>query len=85
MNFDRMNEIIDGVWLGDFSAAVNVENLKKKGIKKILSVMIQFGISENGELDPGPNYIKVKMVLFIKVLIYLMFQVKMLLNILEIV
>ena len=56
MNIDRMNEIIDGVWLGDFSSAVNVENLKKKGIKKILSVMIQFGISENGELDPGPNY-----------------------------
>ena len=34
MNIDRMNEIIDGVWLGDFSAAVNVENLKKKGAKK---------------------------------------------------
>ncbi len=51
-----MDEIIDGLWLGDFSSAVKVKNLKSKGIKKILTVIIQMGICENGDYDPGPNY-----------------------------
>ncbi len=29
-----MDEIIDGLWLGDFSSAVKIKNLKNKGIKK---------------------------------------------------
>ena len=51
-----MNEIIDGIWLGDISSANNVKDLKEKGIKKILSVLKQFGRSVKGELYPGPNY-----------------------------
>ena len=51
-----MNEIIDGLWLGDFSSATKVKDLKNKGIKKILSVIKQMGIFENGEFVPGPNY-----------------------------
>ena len=51
-----MDEIIEGLWLGDFSSAVKVKNLKSKGIKKILTVIIQMGICENGDYDPGPNY-----------------------------
>ena len=42
----KMNEIVDGIWLGDLSAACNKEELKNKGIKKILSVLKQL----------GPNY-----------------------------
>ncbi len=51
-----MDEIIDGLWLGDFSSAVKIKNLKNKGIKKILTVIRQMGIFENGDYDPGPNY-----------------------------
>ena len=51
-----MNEIIDGIWLGDISSANNVKDLKEKGIKKILSVLKQFGRSVKGEMYPGPNY-----------------------------
>ena len=54
--FFGMNEIIDGIWLGDISSANNVKDLKEKGIKKILSVLKQFGRSVKGELYPGPNY-----------------------------
>ena len=43
---DNINEIIDGLWLGNCTSAENVEDLKKKGIKKILTVMNQ----------DGPNY-----------------------------
>ena len=43
---DNINEIIDGLWLGNFTSAENVEDLKKKGITKILTVMNQ----------DGPNY-----------------------------
>ena len=42
--------------LGDFSSAINIKDLKKKGIKKILSVIRQFGMLCTGEFDPGPNY-----------------------------
>ena len=41
--WDTINEIKDGLWLGDNYAANNVEDLKKKGIKKILTVMNQTG------------------------------------------
>ena len=51
-----MNEIEEGLWLGDFSSAINIKKLKKKGIKKILTVIRQFGMLCTGEFDPGPNY-----------------------------
>ena len=41
--WDTINEIKDGLWLGDNYAANNVVDLKKKGIKKILTVMNQTG------------------------------------------
>ena len=41
--WDTINEIKDGLWLGDNYAANNVKDLKKKGIKKILTVMNQTG------------------------------------------
>ena len=45
--FDDIHEIIkDFLWLGNSYAAVNIEDLKKKGIKKILSVWDH----------QGPNY-----------------------------
>ena len=44
--FDNSHEIIDGLWLGNIAAAEDVIDLKKKGIKKILTVMNQ----------DGPNY-----------------------------
>ena len=42
-----LDEIIDNIWLGDYSASVDVSNLKNKGIKKVLTVMDYLG---------GPNY-----------------------------
>ncbi len=41
--WDTINEIKDGLWLGDNYAANNIKDLKKKGIKKILTVMNQTG------------------------------------------
>ena len=43
--YKDLNEIEDNLWLGNECAAINKEDLKKKGIKKILSVM-----------DDPPNY-----------------------------
>ena len=34
-----MDKICDNIWLGDYEAAINVTNLKKEGIKKVLCVM----------------------------------------------
>ena len=36
---EDINEIEDNLWLGNTFAAKNIEDLKKKGIKKILTVM----------------------------------------------
>ena len=44
--FAHLNEIVDGIWLGDIYSAKDVQDLKSKGIKKILTVMNQV----------GPNY-----------------------------
>ena len=44
--FDNLHEITDGLWLGNIAAAEDVIDLKKKGIKKVLTVMNQ----------DGPNY-----------------------------
>ena len=46
--FNNLDEIIDGLWLGNYSAAEDITDLKNKGIKKILTVMEQ----------DGPKYIK---------------------------
>ena len=36
---NQMDKITDNIWLGDYEAANNIDNLKKEGIKKILCVM----------------------------------------------
>ena len=36
---NRLDEIIDNVWLGNYSAAENIKDLKSKGITKILSIL----------------------------------------------
>ena len=36
---NEMDQITDNVWLGNYEAANNIDNLKKEGIKKILCVM----------------------------------------------
>ena len=41
--FNDSDEIIDNLWLGNFFAAKNVEDLKSKGIKKVLTVMDDVG------------------------------------------
>ena len=45
-----MDQITDKVWLGNIEAASNVNNLKKEGIKKVLSV-IDFGVPSYTEED----------------------------------
>ena len=35
----KIDQIDDNLWLGDLDAAENVEDLKSKGIKKVLSIM----------------------------------------------
>ena len=42
----RLDEIIDNVWLGNYSAAEDIKDLQSKGIKKILTLIDQ----------DGPNY-----------------------------
>ena len=42
----RLDEIIDNVWLGNYSAAEDIKYLQSKGIKKILTLIDQ----------DGPNY-----------------------------
>ena len=44
--FNDSDEIIDNLWLGNFFASKDVEDLKRKGIKKVLTVMD----------DDGPVY-----------------------------
>ena len=34
-----MDKITDNIWVGNYEAAINITNLKKEGIKKILCVM----------------------------------------------
>ena len=36
---NEMDKIDDNIWLGDYKAAINITNLKKEGIQKILCVM----------------------------------------------
>ena len=45
-HFNNIDEMFDNIWLGNNSAATDIKDLKKKGIKKILTVMNQ----------DGPNY-----------------------------
>ena len=48
--FNNMDEIVDNIWLGNYFAAKDIEFLKKKGIKKILTVMNDYGPKyENNE------------------------------------
>ena len=37
--FNKLDEIIENLWLGNYSSSIDIPNLKNKGIKKILSVM----------------------------------------------
>ena len=39
---NKLDEIIDNLWLGNYSSSIDIPNLKNKGIKKILSVMEHF-------------------------------------------
>ena len=36
---DEMNKITDNIWLGDYESSIHVENLKKEGIKKVLTIL----------------------------------------------
>ena len=36
---DEMNKITDNVWLGNYESSIHIDNLKKEGIKKILTIM----------------------------------------------
>ena len=47
--FNDLDEIIDNLWLGNYSAAENIKDLKDKGIKKILTLMNQEGPNYNDE------------------------------------
>ena len=48
--FNDMDEIVDNIWLGNYIAAKDKDLLKKKGIKKVLTVMDDYGpIYENNE------------------------------------
>ena len=40
--FNKLDEIIENLWLGNYSSSIDIPNLKNKGIKKILSVMEHF-------------------------------------------
>ena len=40
--FNDLDEITDNLYLGNLASAENIEELKKKGIKKVLSVLDQF-------------------------------------------
>ena len=44
--FNDIDQILDNLWLGNFYAAENADDLKSKGIKKVLTVMD----------DDGPVY-----------------------------
>ena len=35
----KLDEIIENIWLGNYSAAEDVKDLKNKGIKKVLSIL----------------------------------------------
>ena len=43
LGFEKMDKITDTIFLGNYSAAESVDELKKEGIKKILCVMDQEG------------------------------------------
>ena len=45
--FREIDEIIDNIWLGDYSSSQDITSLKNKGIKKVLTVM---------DYEGGPNY-----------------------------
>ncbi len=45
-----MDKITDTIWLGNYEAAANINNLKKEGIKKVLTV-IDFGVPSYSEED----------------------------------
>ena len=36
---NNMTKITDNIWLGDYSSAKNINNLKKENIKKVLCLM----------------------------------------------
>ena len=38
-----IDKITENIWLGNYSSAENIKDLKVKGIKKILTVMDQTG------------------------------------------
>ena len=42
-HFNELDEIIDNLWLGNYTSAEDIKDLKKKGIKKILTLMDQTG------------------------------------------
>ena len=41
--FNKLDEITENIWLGNFCSSTDISDLKNKGIKKILSVMDFFG------------------------------------------
>ena len=45
-----MDKITDTIWLGNHEAATNINNLKKEGIKKVLTV-IDFSVPSYSEKD----------------------------------
>ena len=38
LDLNDMDQITDSIWLGNFNSALNINNLKKEGIKKILTI-----------------------------------------------
>ena len=43
MNYNDMDEIVNNLWLGNYFAAKDAQDLKKKGIEKVLTVMDEEG------------------------------------------
>ena len=38
LDLNDMDQIIETIWLGNLNSALNINNLKKEGIKKILTI-----------------------------------------------
>ena len=38
LDLNDMDQITDSIWLGNLNSALNINNLKKEGIKKILTI-----------------------------------------------
>ena len=49
--FNDLDEITDNLYLGNLASAENIEELKKKGIKKVLSVLDSFAWPKYKESD----------------------------------